>query len=166
LLPLIFFAVLELKIGAHKVPETQAAISSSFLMVDIEKALGGAGSATGSAVGELGQGRVSRGSGYTTASSVSVFLPEAQNYRFFIWLFAFQEEGPACREIGIAVNGHNMTRLHLEKVWHWYEFKPAGSFLRRGKNDIQFHYDWQGLNRSKQKPTSLAFDRLLVVRDD
>jgi len=166
LLPLIFFAVLELKIGAHKVPEAQAAISSSFLTVDLEKALGGAGSATGSAVGELGQGRVSRGSGYTTASSVSVSLPEAQNYRFFIRLFAFQEEGPTCREVGIAVNGHNVTRLYLEKGWHWYEFKPSGSLLRQGKNDIQFQYDWPGLNRSKQKSTTLAFDRLLVVRDD
>ncbi|MGH7847105.1 MAG: phosphatase PAP2 family protein [Candidatus Binatia bacterium] len=166
LLPLIFFAVLEQKIGAHKISEAQAAISPSFLTLDLEKVLGEAGLPTGSAAGEFGLGGVLPGSGYPMAASVSVSLPEAQNYRFFIRLFAFQEDGPACREIGIAVNGHNVTRLYLEKGWHWYEFKPAGSLLRQGRNDIQFHYDRQLRNSSKEKRMSLAFDRLLVVRED
>jgi membrane-associated phospholipid phosphatase len=167
LLPLIFFAVLEQKIGAHKVPEAEAAISSSssVLTLDLQKALVGAGLATRVA-GELGQGRGPRGAGYTTVSSVSVSLPEARNYRFFIRLSAFQEEGPACREIGIAINGQNVTRLYLEKGWHWYEFNPAGSLLRQGRNDIQFYYDWSALNSSREKSPSLAFDQLLVVRND
>jgi hypothetical protein len=107
---------------------------------------------------------------FEPASSIDVSLPESGSYRFLLRIYALREEGPVCQDVGISVNGQAVTRLYLEKGWHWYEFKPAPSTLRVGVNKVLFDYRGKNIRLAKQGEQngprkSMVFGRLTVVRD-
>lgn len=100
-------------------------------------------------------------------SELTFSLPETQDFRFRLHVFPYAPKGTACQRIEVKMNDSVVTKVHLERGWHWYEFKVPKVFVRGGKNDLQFVYDYADSPKSRNRGPddrllSVAFDRLDV----
>lgn len=104
------------------------------------------------------------------ASELTLSLPETQNLRFRLHVLPYAAKGTACQRIEVKMNDGFVTKVHLERGWHWYEFRVSKAFVRAGKNDLRFFYDYAESPKSRNRgpddrSLSVAFDRLDVFLD-
>jgi undecaprenyl-diphosphatase len=102
------------------------------------------------------------------ASELKLAVPSAQDYLFRLNIFPYAPEGLTCQQIAVKINDIPITKLFLEKGWHWYGFEVPKTAIRPGLNQVDFFYKYaqppvtRGTHADR-RPLSVAFDRLDVL---
>jgi undecaprenyl-diphosphatase len=102
------------------------------------------------------------------ASELKLDLPSAREYLFHLNIFPYAPKGLTCQQIAVKINDTLITKLFLEKGWHWYGFEVPKTAIRPGLNRVDFFYAYAQppINRGTSadaRPLSVAFDRLDVL---
>jgi len=166
---LLFFYSIEKRIRAHLVIPNDAAATSSasatidFGTADARRLLGYGWS--GDEWWPHGKRSVVWATGL--ASEITIILPGPRDFLFRLQALPYPPEGTVCQRVEIKVNNNVITKIHLERGWHRYEFQVPKDSVRAGKNDIQFFYDYAESPKSRNRSPddrflSVAFDKLDV----
>lgn len=102
------------------------------------------------------------------ASELKLDLPSDREYLFRLNIFPYAPKGLTCQQIAVKINDTPITKLFLEKGWHWYGFEVPKTSIRPGLNRVDFFYAYAQppINRGASadaRPLSVAFDRLDVL---
>lgn len=137
---IFFFLILEKNIQLHKIDDWNAIharpeIFSINSEAPADESFLGSGWSTRA---RFPGDRFASGWAFGAESSTTVVLPKSGEYRVLVRLISTSKNGASCQQLNVKWNGHQLTRLFLERDWQWYGLKISPDLTKAGANVLQF----------------------------